>query len=136
MALRMYFHCIMFIDKRYYYIQKGNTFFKEDDIALLYCMYVLQHTEDAECGPEPGQVPGLQDVDEPLHHHVSLTLTVLYPSQGITSHQRFWGEDKEVKKKRKNYRISFKTLEKNTMTTVLGTEKMRKLKNIVRKCKF
>jgi hypothetical protein len=34
-------------------------------------------TEDAEGSSEPGEVPSLEDVDEALHHHIGLTLTVL-----------------------------------------------------------
>ena len=34
-------------------------------------------TKHAHRGPEPGVVLGLDDVDEPLHHHVSLALAVV-----------------------------------------------------------
>ena len=33
--------------------------------------------EHPHCGPEPRVVLGLDDVDEPLHHHVRLALAVV-----------------------------------------------------------
>ena len=36
-----------------------------------------RRAEHPHRGPEPGVVLGLDDVDEPLHHHVRLALAVI-----------------------------------------------------------